>query len=169
MTGAAGFRTWLFNEGMTMLALTICEPYATLIILGKKPVENRTWPTQYRGPLLIHAGKSREWLSEDGDTDPRLNYGIPLSQMTFGAILGVVDMVACLTVEGARNMRHEADSTTQEFWDAVAASEHTEGPWCFVLRNPRRFKTPVPFPYRGAQGLFDIPTSAFAIQLEQLG
>jgi hypothetical protein len=48
-------------------ALTICQPYAELIARGEKVIENRTWPTSYRGPLLIHAGKSREWLYGDGD------------------------------------------------------------------------------------------------------
>ena len=45
-----------------MKALTICQPYPHLIMLGEKPVENRTWATSYRGPLAIHAGKSRQWL-----------------------------------------------------------------------------------------------------------
>ncbi len=44
-----------------MKALTICQPYAELIMRGVKRVENRTWATRYKGALLIHAGKSREW------------------------------------------------------------------------------------------------------------
>ncbi|MFA7254088.1 MAG: hypothetical protein WC107_06075, partial [Patescibacteria group bacterium] len=53
-----------------MKALTVCQPYASLIVGWPgidpddvKRVENRTWPTSYHGPLLIHAGKSRLWLS----------------------------------------------------------------------------------------------------------
>lgn len=40
-----------------MKALTISQPYASLIARGEKFVENRRWPTPYRGPLAIHAGK----------------------------------------------------------------------------------------------------------------
>ncbi len=39
-----------------MKALTLQQPWATLIAEGHKRVENRTWQTAYRGPLAIHAG-----------------------------------------------------------------------------------------------------------------
>lgn len=41
-----------------MKALTIKQPFASLIAEGYKEYEFRTWKTKYRGPLLIHAGKS---------------------------------------------------------------------------------------------------------------
>ena len=49
----------------TMKVITICQPYAELILLGEKRVENRTWPTNYRGTIGIHAGKSKAWHSLD--------------------------------------------------------------------------------------------------------
>lgn len=54
-----------------MKALTVCQPYASLIARGKKRVENRTWSTSYRGHLYIHAGKSRKWLSSEMDAPRR--------------------------------------------------------------------------------------------------
>jgi len=45
-----------------MKALTISQPYASLIASGEKWVENRSWPTGYRGPLAIHAGKGTQYL-----------------------------------------------------------------------------------------------------------
>lgn len=39
-----------------MRALTLVQPWADLVAHGGKTTENRTWPTRYRGPLLIHAG-----------------------------------------------------------------------------------------------------------------
>src|SRR5262245_40368428 len=44
--------------GTHMKALTIRQPYASLIALGAKHYETRTWTTDYRGPLLIHAARS---------------------------------------------------------------------------------------------------------------
>lgn len=43
-----------------MKALTIKQPWASLIALGEKKIETRSWRTKYRGPILIHAGKSIE-------------------------------------------------------------------------------------------------------------
>ncbi|MEP3114129.1 ASCH domain-containing protein [Nisaea sp.] len=48
-----------------MKALSIQQPWAEAIVRGYKPVENRTWFTGYRGPLLIHAGQ--KW-DKDGET-----------------------------------------------------------------------------------------------------
>jgi hypothetical protein len=47
-----------------MKALTLHQPWATLIALGAKQYETRSWGTDYRGPLAIHAGKNTEALEE---------------------------------------------------------------------------------------------------------
>ena len=114
-----------------MKALTICQPYAEQIARGEKILENRTWPTSYRGPLAIHAGKSRSWM-EDGDE-------AEYPGMAFGAVVAIAELVDCrrvtdLPVEMME--RHDAN-----------------GPFCFVLANVRRIE---PVPARGAQGLWDI-------------
>lgn len=122
-----------------MKALTICQPYAHLILTGEKPVENRTWRSDYYGPLLIHAGKSREWLDDD---DEQRYPGL-----VFGAVVGRVVMHGSLKPE-----RYIAEHPEH------ADSEHVNGPWCFVLSQPERFERPIP--YRGQQGFFEVPESA---------
>ena len=42
-----------------MKALTLIQPWATLIVIGAKRVETRSWYTGYRGPVAIHAGQAR--------------------------------------------------------------------------------------------------------------
>lgn len=123
-----------------MKALTICQPYPHLIFIGEKPVENRTWYTDYRGPLLIHAGKNRSWLS-DGDEARAAASGHPL---VFGAIVGRVELVDCVRVQRYLRMHPKH-----------ADSEHVNGPWCWVVQKPVRFENPIP--WRGALGLFDVP------------
>lgn len=140
-----------------MKALTICQPYAHLICLPDsdpraKRVENRKWQASYRGPLLIHAGKNRNWLELDEDETRDEFYDIPLDDMAFGAIVGVADMVACLSIMAIRRQ----DARIVERFPWLNDHEHTEGPWCFVLANCRRFAEPIP--YRGAQGFFDVPS-----------
>jgi hypothetical protein len=39
-----------------MKALTILQPWASLIACGAKKIETRSWATKYRGPIAIHAG-----------------------------------------------------------------------------------------------------------------
>lgn len=39
-----------------MKAITIWQPWASLVALGVKKYETRSWPTKYRGPIAIHAG-----------------------------------------------------------------------------------------------------------------
>jgi hypothetical protein len=114
-----------------MKALTVCQPYAELIARGDKPIENRTWPTAYRGQLLIHAGKSREWL-DDGDL-------VEYPDMVFGALVARVELYDCVRLDNI-----PAD---------LVGHEHANGPWCWLMRNPVR--PAVPIPCRGAQGLWN--------------
>jgi hypothetical protein len=44
-------------------ALTIRQPWASLIAMGVKTIETRSWSTNYRGPLAIHAGASLSYIS----------------------------------------------------------------------------------------------------------
>lgn len=131
-----------------MKALTICQPYPRLILIGEKHVENRTWFTPYRGPLLIHAGKSREWLDEDDEQDA-IKAGDPL---VFGSIVGRANLAACVRIEDI-----EAGKLDTRFPQLLSRA-HCGGPWCWVLTDVERYATPIP--WRGAQGLFDVPDSA---------
>ncbi len=135
-----------------MKALTIAQPYAELIALGQKRVENRVWWTRYRGPLYIHAGKSRQWLdtefSHDGYEIDRPT-GIYLSMMDFGAVIATAELIDCIHVDTI--LRGACD----EQYPWLRAHKHVSGPYCWVLDHVLRLSKPVP--YRGAQGLFDIP------------
>jgi hypothetical protein len=134
-----------------MKALTICQPYAHLIVRGEKRVENRDWPTNYRGRLLVHAGKSRAWL-EDGDENLFRNLGDPL---TFGAIVGAVTLVDVLHIDRIQT----GDYDRQYPW--LRAHEHTNGTWCWVLAGVTRF---MPVPWKGSLGLFDVPHETLALR-----
>lgn len=123
-----------------MRALTVCQPYAELIARGVKPIENRTWPTPYRGELLIHAGKSQDWL----DPDDIATY----PDMAFGAVVAIVRMVACLRLD-------RPESWQQCHREYLLHHEDANGPWCWVLEDIRRLRSPITA--RGAQGLW-IPT-----------
>jgi hypothetical protein len=61
-----GIRPQLAQEKVsTMKARSVCQPWAWAIVHGVKMVENRWRRTNFRGPLVIHASRSRRYLEED--------------------------------------------------------------------------------------------------------
>lgn len=115
--------------------LTIRQPWAWAIIHGGKDVENRSWPTHHRGPLLIHAGTAFEADGYETVEQLATRAVPPAAEFTHAAIIGVVDLVDCV-----RN--------SPSAW-AVAGAWH----WC--LYNPRPFDHVVPC--RGKLGLWRPP------------
>ena len=91
---------------MKLKALSIIQPWAGFILCGEKRVENRTWKTYHRGPLLIHSSRSSvgldrgvddNWFQLAGlirhDAKSRLEFGC-------GSILGIVNLVDCRLATG---------------------------------------------------------------------
>lgn len=127
-----------------MKALTICQPYCELILRGEKRVENRTWPTRHRGLMYIHAGKNRSWLT-DNDLER-------FPHMPFGAVVGIVNIVDCITLESIESGAHD------KTFPWLRSHEHANGPWCWIINDK---VTPIgPWSYRGKQGLFEIEDAA---------
>jgi activating signal cointegrator 1 len=114
-----------------MKALTLHQPYASLVVLGVKWIETRSWRTDYRGPLWVHASKRRPtfddmlavvgygdawnawyaagWIDEDSEVDPG-----PL-----GAVVGRVDLVDCIPIGGGqgdyiKEFEHEGELPHQQ-------------------------------------------------------
>ena len=139
-----------------MKAITICQPYSALILLPvtdpmHKRVENRTRQVKYRGPLYIHAGKSRAWLDVKDGVDRRT--GMRVDSMAFGAVVGTANLIDCLHIAEINDGKHDRK------YPWLRDHAHTFGPWCLVLDDVR----PVgPYPWRGQLGLFDIDPAELA-------
>ncbi|MDA8231309.1 MAG: ASCH domain-containing protein [Magnetospirillum sp.] len=69
------------------VALSIRQPWANRILVGGKDIENRTWRTSFRGPVLIHAAQA---------IDPFAGEDAALG-MRRGGIVGVMEIVDCVT------------------------------------------------------------------------
>jgi hypothetical protein len=112
-------------------ALSVRQPWAWLIVNGVKDIENRSWRTHLRGPLLIHASRSLEGYAENIESVER-KHGISVpSELDRGGIVGVVDLIDCVESHKSK-------------W-----FEKRKFGW--VLANPRRVKLR---PCKGAVGLF---------------
>lgn len=138
-----------------MKSLVICQPHAFYIFADEaelkdgdvpKRVENRTWACDYRGALLIIAGKNKSWLKPGDEAK--------YPQMLFGYALGTVDLVACIPVKWKAADEAEAELPPRFRWCARHQHAGNQGYW-WVMENVRRFSVPVPA--RGQQGLFDLP------------
>src|SRR4051794_28642658 len=69
------------------------KAWASLIAPGHKLIENRTWQTSYRGPLLIHAG-----LSIDREVGDRFAHLVgPMQHLPRGGFVGRVQLVDIVT------------------------------------------------------------------------
>jgi hypothetical protein len=107
----------LNSQDCAMRVISVRQPWATLIVSGAKDVENRTWPTKYRGPILVHAS-----LRGIHAVDIERRFGIRLpSELPLGGIVGITEIVDCVRPHSSR-------------WYAA-------GHYAFVLANSR----PLPF------------------------
>lgn len=134
-----------------MMALGIRQPWASLILKCGKDVENRSWPTRFRGRILIHAAKGMtrdehedaidfavraiRAGSPDGTahTTTLRELGFAFEDLPRGGIIGSVEIVDCVK---------------------ASSSAWFMGEYGFMLRDPQ----PLPFrPWKGQLGFFDVP------------
>ncbi len=78
-----------------MKALTVWQPWATLVAIGAKRIETRSWSTSYRGPLAIHAAATDRYLYErcgppDFFVPTELAQAIPGLRWRFNRLPGMV-------------------------------------------------------------------------------
>lgn len=133
-------------------ALSVARPWTKLILTGQKTIENRTWPTFYRGPLLVHAATSWDGRAEGFARD----LGVAVCGYRLGyptGILGVVDLVKVCTM-ASRSIRYPETSECDCGPWAVDGQHH------WHLANPRLLAEPVP--HRGRLGLWEPTADALA-------
>jgi len=135
-----------------IMAITISQPFASLIAEGTKWVENRTWYTAYRGPLAIHAGRGTQYLSP-----------LRLAAYPTGKVLAIADLVACESLEQLRQRSFLGRIEGSQLLTVrdVLDHEHTEGPWCWILQNVRQIE---PVAWAGRQGLWTFDRSLAVTQ-----
>jgi len=141
-------------------AVSLHQPWATMIAIGRKTFETRSWPTRHRGPLAIHAARRLEGENIDRilggeafDLLGRAYQHLLLDELTsrrypLGAIVAVANVVDCIRVG---EETPPADPGTIEY----CLGDYTAGRYAWRLEDVQPLKTPVAC--RGAQGLWDVP------------
>ena len=139
LSGAPG---WAQSDLAKLPVLSIRQPWAWLILNAGKDIENRCWPTNFRGRFLIHAAKGCTkneygdaamfaWAATDGKSMIP-----PLAELPRGGIVGVAEIVDCVD---------------------ESESDWFVGEYGFVLRNvqPLEFLS-----VTGALGFFRLPNAS---------
>jgi activating signal cointegrator 1 len=153
---------------MEVKILSLWQPWATLIALGIKRFETRSWYTTYRGNVAIHAAKHKMthveylvWLSalelaEENFEGFRHRRDIPLfDNLPLGCVVAISDLHDCFQMISG----YEPAINPIEI-DSVSELERALGDWRrgrYALEFDK--VCPIePYPYRGAKGLQNIPS-----------
>jgi hypothetical protein len=137
-----------------MQVLSVMQPWATMLVLGFKRLETRSWQTRHRGPLAIHAARRRMtaplpmgWRPKMAAAMHRLGLEGWPDLFPRGAILGVVDLLDCVKVE----------ELAPDEPDAIERMLGDFGPnrWVWRLGGSRPLTLPVLV--TGQQGVFHAP------------
>lgn len=145
--------TKTMTENQTIRAVSLWQPWGELIVCGSKHFETRSWSTNHRGPILIHAAKryptqEKKWTQSlyrlgHLDRSPR---NIPL-----GALIGICRLIE---VWSSEHPMLDAYKLTYE----KQFGDFRPGRFAWELEDVLRFEKPVS--YRGRQGLFRVPAEA---------
>jgi hypothetical protein len=159
-----------------MKALTLTQPYATLIAIGAKQIETRSWSTAYRGPLAIHAAQGlgpvggKRGLCELCCFDETFYWALrdyittfhgsplePADTLPRGAVVAVCRLVDSTKLTTQHGKAYRWNEPTQS-WALVPEPEasfgdYSEGRYGFLLADIRPL--PEPIPAKGALGLWD--------------
>ena len=117
-----------------MKVLSLKQPYAELVVSGKKKIELRKWNTKFRGEFLIHASKKP-------DNDAMKRFGF--DSLPCGFIIGKATLVD--VKKYLNKQEHEKDKSLH-----LASSDW--GSYGFVLKNPQRI---TPISSKGMLGFWD--------------
>jgi hypothetical protein len=168
-----------------MRALSLTQPWATLIAIKAKQIETRSFQRSYRGQLAIHAAKG---MKESDYAKCRSSYFLQALQPVFpdvalyslfayppfprGAIVAVCELIDCVPTANVgcpggplatwRHGDHWWLLTDQE----RAFGDYSAGRWAWLLSSIRAL--PEPVPAKGALGLWTMDEATESAVMRQL-
>ena len=134
-----------------MKCLSVSQPFADLIISGKKTVELRNWNTNFRGEFLVHSP-----LRIRINDCKRLKIS---KKFDVGAIIGKVEIVDVKKYNSKVEVK-------KDYKKHLASRDFLNRKYGFVLKNPKSFR--IPIPYKGKLGFFDVQLPKNNIKTKEL-
>lgn len=151
-----------------MKTISVLQPWASLIAIGAKRIETRSWQTTFRGPLAIHASKKRPPRQGDlpWDTFSTITNAITKalgcwdckwSNIPLGCVIATCRLVNCIKINpflsgqycfiSSAGIKYELSQNEYAFGD------YTPGRYAWILEDVKLL--PEPIPAKGMQGLWE--------------
>jgi hypothetical protein len=163
-----------------MKVITLTQPWATLVAIGAKRIETRSWKTDYRGPLAIHAAKgypkdaARLCIEEPFLSALKkaglMQYGVwhpSNNELPLGAIVATCELIGCGLITSAKTF---VSVRPQPRYNCVGIppeepefsfGDYAPGRYAWILANVKMLETPIPA--KGALGLWNFDLEAAAV------
>lgn len=125
-------------------AITVYQPWASLIAIGAKTVETRSWSTVYRGPLAIHAAKKVVPNDDPYYCSVLSAAGLAHDALPYGAIVAICRLADCWQITSANC----------PCYPEFAFGDYRPGRFAWKLADIRRLAPPVPA--TGRRGLWNV-------------
>ena len=120
--------------------LSLNQPYAELLISGKKTIEVRRWNTNFRGQFLVHASKK---INEEAGTRLKIDQ----AKLVTGAIVGKANLYDVISYQSKNSFLKDKNKH-------FASSNYENPKNGFLVNQTRRFEIPIPI--RGKLGFFNV-------------
>ena len=117
-----------------MKALSLKQPWAELILQGKKKIEIRKWNTKFRGRFLIHASKNPDEIAMK-------KFGF--NDLSCGFIVGEAELIDVKEYKGENEFERDKN---------LHLADDSWGNYGFILKNVKRIK---PIPAKGNLGFWE--------------
>ncbi|ANY67290.1 2-oxoglutarate dehydrogenase E1 [Paenibacillus sp. BIHB 4019] len=143
-----------------MKAITIIQPWATLIAIGAKQYETRSWPAKHRGALAIHAGKKidLEACKEPEICKALAEYGYTADNLPTGAVVATTQLVNCLKSVDTWTDGYELEGRRFVYSPEYEFGDFTPGRYAWELTEVQRLAEPIAA--KGQQGLWNWDSQA---------
>lgn len=137
-----------------MKVLSLLQPWATLVVTGAKKYEVRSWQTNYRGALLIHASAKKPSRKERfffEQADYFKDHIDSMEHLPYGAIIGQVNLVAIQ--ETGWLLQHLEADPYHHWAKELAFDDYSPGRYAWQLSDARELGYNLPL--KGTLGLWE--------------
>lgn len=134
-----------------MKAISLTQPWASLVVYGLKQFETRSWSTDYRGPLAIHASKGfpticQALCTREPFADALKSIGVhEAASLPLGQVIGTVTLTGCYQIGFGRLTAAERLAMCGvKPHPELEFGDYQEGRWMWRLENASVMRTPAP-------------------------
>lgn len=134
-----------------MKTLTLTQPHATLVAVGAKRIDTRSWHTNYRGRIAIHAAqsfpeKARDMCWQGPVEDVLHSMGMTIFDLPLGAVIATAELWQILRID------HNVSALLPPRWPELFFGDYRPLRYAWYLRDVRAM---VPIAVKGALGLWN--------------